>query len=37
MKIFQFDKKVWDDGETSRTMLECIGEKFEYPCMKEND
>jgi hypothetical protein len=21
----------------SRTMLECIGEKFEYPCMKEND
>ena len=21
----------------ARTMLECIGEKFEYPCMKEND
>ena len=28
-----------DYGEITfaRTMLECIGEKFEYPCMKEND
>ena len=34
---------AFDDGcaygeiTFARTMLECIGEKFEYPCMKEND
>ena len=33
-----FDDGI-DYGEITfaRTMLECIGEKFEYPCMKEND
>ena len=34
---------VFDDGADygeiifARTLLEQIGEKFEYPCMKEND
>jgi hypothetical protein len=36
MKLFQYDKKVWDNGETDRTMLECIGVEFKYPCMSED-